>query len=314
MINLNQNKFQRYLSTACVISYLIIFLSLAQSQAVAESSSVILMDNQFQYAESLFADSDYMRAITEYKRFVYFYPKDKRRSKTEYKIGMSYFFLKNFETALDQFIRVVNTSGMKEYGFKSHLMISRCYQELNDYNSAILILQQLNQASDDPQRNREIKLLLGWLYIDKGDFSKARTHFEHMDDTDYTGICDQLTKNQRAPYKSPIMAGLFSIIPGGGYLYCGRYRDAMISFLINGVLIFAAYESFDENLNALGGAISAIELGFYSGNIIGSVSSADKHNHLQKRRFIEKLKTDFSLQVSLLSRSNGPQFYIAYHF
>ena len=65
---------------------------------------------------------------------------------------------------------------------------------------------------------------------------------------------------------------------GAGHLYCERKRDAFISFLLNGAMIYAAYGAFDHDLDVLGGIITFFELGFCSENIYSAVSSAHKYN------------------------------------
>ena len=78
--------------------------------------------------------------------------------------------------------------------------------------------------------------------------------------------------------KNPVLGGLFSVIPGGGFAYCRRYHDALASLLINGALLFASAKAFDDGNGALGGLLASIEFGFYSGNIYGGISSVHKYN------------------------------------
>jgi hypothetical protein len=78
--------------------------------------------------------------------------------------------------------------------------------------------------------------------------------------------------------KNPKIAGALSIIPGAGFLYCERYRDALVSFLLNSALIIASYKSFQNDNPYFGGAIAFFETGFYTGNIYGSISSVHKYN------------------------------------
>ena len=110
------------------------------------------------------------------------------------------------------------------------------------------------------------------------------------------------------------MAGALAILPGTGYLYCNRPRDALISFLINGGLIFAAYEAFDNDMVALGGVISFVEIGFYSGNIYGSISSAHKYNQDQDRRFVDRLKENLRVNLSSRPENKGLELSFQYRF
>ena len=100
---------------------------------------------------------------------------------------------------------------------------------------------------------------------------------------------------EHAPKKSPVAAGLFAVIPGGGFLYCERFHDALITFLFNAGLMVAAYEAWDNDNKALAGVIGFVETGFYFGNIYGSITSAHKYNQTQ---IIKILGQDISIKPS----------------
>jgi hypothetical protein len=100
------------------------------------------------------------------------------------------------------------------------------------------------------------------------------------------------------PRKNPQVAGFLSILPGGGYFYCERYQDALVAFLLNGALIVASWEAFDQGNPALGGIIAAVEFGFYAGNIYGGIASAHKYNNRKTHDFIESLKEMAQIDVS----------------
>ncbi len=57
------------------------------------------IERQFEYAESLFKEGDYYRAITEYKRFIFFFPEENKAEKCYFKIGQSYFKPKKWPDA-----------------------------------------------------------------------------------------------------------------------------------------------------------------------------------------------------------------------
>jgi outer membrane protein assembly factor BamD (BamD/ComL family) len=46
---------------------------------------------QFAFAEALFTERDYYRAITEYKRFIFYFPQNTRIEKAAFRIGECYF-------------------------------------------------------------------------------------------------------------------------------------------------------------------------------------------------------------------------------
>jgi len=82
-----------------IIVFCIIFLLIiCPREGRGEEDNV---KRQFEYAESLFKEGDFYRAITEYKRFIFFFPKEERTEKCYFMIGKSYFKAKKWAEAVD---------------------------------------------------------------------------------------------------------------------------------------------------------------------------------------------------------------------
>ncbi|WP_457551880.1 hypothetical protein [Desulfobacula sp.] len=103
----------------------------------------------------------------------------------------------------------------------------------------------------------------------------------NADKYDTDQYLDLILKAELTPKKNPGLAGAFAIIPGGGFLYCERYHDAFVTFLLNIGLMYASYTAFDNDNKALSSVIAFVETGFYTGNIYGSISSVHKYNQAQ---------------------------------
>ncbi|TFG49307.1 MAG: hypothetical protein E4H40_03200 [Candidatus Brocadiia bacterium] len=70
-------------------------------------------------------------------------------------------------------------------------------------------------------------------------------------------------------------------------------------------MLHLSNSTFDNDMFALGSVISFVEIGFYSGNIYGSISSAHKYNHDQDRRFVNRLKKNLQINLSLRPENKG---------
>ena len=119
---------------------------------------------------------------------------------------------------------------------------------------------------------------------------------------------------RRIPYGQPKLAGVLSVIPGAGQLYCGRYKDALSAFIVNGGLIWAAVESFDNELYALGTTISIFGFGFYTGNIYGAITSAHKYNQVQTQKYIRQLQKQYHIGLLSPSKNDGIMLTFQYIF
>lgn len=293
------------------VFFILFFLFIPFSQCNAgsmtepdlKSSIMINPDKQFNFAEQYFSNKDYLHAVGEYNRFIYFFPEDQRVETAMYRIGMSYYLGRHFKEAVNAFNAVIDRYVDTDLSVKSYFMISEAHVKLNAFGLAVINLTNLIMITHNEEVRDEAYYRIGWIYIETASWEEARRYFSKISTKNKNKyrleqLNDELNKEGSIPRKHPNLAGFLSIIPGAGYLYCERYQDALIAFLLNGGLILAAYESFDDNNNALGGVIAFVEFGFYAGNIYGAVTSAHKYNRNQTGRFIETLKRNTKINLS----------------
>jgi tetratricopeptide (TPR) repeat protein len=303
---------------ACLLATAV--LSVLVDPSSAATTVTIDADKQFQYAEQLYSQRKYMIAIAEYERFVYLFPGDERVPESRYHMGMAYYSERRYTEAIQSFSDSIETEGVgSAYHARSFFMTVESQLRLGWRSSAMKTLHTLVALSDDTDVKDEANYRMGWIFIETADWEKARTYFQrisHQNHIKYrlADLIKDLESAGDIHHKSPGMAGVLAILPGGGYLYCNRPRDALISFLLNGGLIYAAYEAFDNDMFALGGVISFVEIGFYSGNIYGSISRAHKYNRDQDRRFVNRLKENLKINLSSRPENKGLELSLQYRF
>jgi len=299
-----------------LLSIFFLFIPFSQSfagsgsQDASDPSLILSPEKQFNYAQDLFSAEDYSTAVNEYKRFIYFFPKDKRVELAMFQVGMSYFLGNHFNEAVDSFKKLTDRYFETEYAIKSYFMMSEAYVKLKAFNLALISLNNLITITQDEDIRDEAYYRIGWIYIETASWDNARHYLNKISPKNrpkfkLEKLTDELDKEAFIPQKDPKLAGFLSIIPGGGYLYCERYQDALIAFLLNGGLILAAYESFDKGHNALGGLITFVGFGFYAGNIYGTVTSAHKFNRKETGRFIYQLKKNARVNLSADLENKG---------
>ena len=303
------------------LSFLTLLLLLSQSYAGSEHKFqlTITPDKQFDFSEYYFSKEEYSRAIDEYKRFIYFFPEDERVKLAIYKIGVAYFKSSSFKEAKNFFKNLIEKYKDTELAIKSHFMVSRCHIMIGEPTQAIINLHNLIAITDDSGVRDEAYYRIGWIYIEMGSWEEAKLYFakissQNINKYKLKKLSAELDKETILAKKNPAIAGFASIIPGAGYMYCNRYRDALLSFLLNGSLMLAAYESFDDDNNALGGLITFVEIGFYTGNIYGAITSAHKYNRNQTGRFIEELKKNLKISLLFSRKHDGIELSLNYAF
>lgn len=283
------------------------------------SHLILTADKQFDLAQHYFTNHEYIWSISEFKRFVYFFPTDDRIVEAYYTIGMAYIALESFNEALKNFRIITDTFQQSAYALKATFMIASCYQKKNDMHRAITTLKNIIAANDHPDIIDQAYHEIGWIFLEfpwvDGAIEQATFYFlkispkgkqKYKIDPLVKELGHLLTRSDEYTYKHPKLAGILSIIPGAGHLYCGRYQDALIAFLLNTGLILASYEAFYKKQPALGSMIGFAGTGFYAGNIYGAVSSAHKINRNQAKKAIDRLKKTHNIAVSIGAFDSNP--------
>ena len=223
---------------------------------------------------------------------------------------MAYYHLERCVEAIDRFNRIIDRRPDSEGAQRAQLMIARCQQKLGQYGLALSQLRMIRSSRRLAEIHDEAAYLLGWAYIDLGQWERAAEAFSAISGANrqyyrYERLNARLAQATAIERKSPALAGLLSVVPGLGQLYCGRYRDAAVAFGLNALLTVAAVESFQNDMNALGAMLTLLEIGFYSANIYSGINSAHKFNRSAQQRFSESLRRHLRLDITHTGKEKG---------
>lgn len=316
--------------------------------SAGSSGLVISADMQFAYAESLYLKEDYPAAEFEFKRFSHFFSTDSRQTEAAFKTGMALFFQERLHDSARQFNDLIENSGTGEgfdfdladpFVLEAFFMQSRAFMRMDNFGYARVVLQNLLMMTDDPFLRNRAFLALARLHIQASlkegidELDQAMACLEKMDDvsggrirkpvpekenqdfnqleSEKHALIELVKDVRKSPQKNPVLAGIFSLVPGGGFLYTGRFQDAMAAFGLNAGLIWAACTAFEDDNPALGGVISFVGAGFYTGGIYGSVAAAHKYNHARK---VEILNREFSFRAGISPGTPGVMFSLSRPF
>ena len=272
-------------------------------------------DRQFSFAETLFAEGDYYRAISEYKRFAFFFPDNKLVEKCAYRIGESYYNANRWQEALQTFTSFI----MKYPG--SPMMPGAMYhkgmseKQLKRYTDALSTFHELNKSKSHEFTDKAL-YQSAVVLMEMEEWQQARQTFATVPQDSPLAksasiIASEIMHMDDLPKKSPATAGtLAAVLPGAGHLYTERPRDALVAFLLNGAFILGAIELFHHDNYVAGGIVTFFEIGWYTGNIYSAVGSAHKYNKRTLENFIEHLKeiSNLSLQHDSSTSSNYLMF------
>jgi len=273
--------------------------------------------SHYDFADSLFYEKDYERAITEYKRCIFLFPDGALSEKAALMIGHSYFYLERWSEAVASFGKFIERYRESPDIAEASFFKGAGERRLKRYNDALSSLERIEKTDSKEYRDRAF-VERALVYVDQDAWRMAQRLFskinEKSDYFDSSRIFSQSLDNvDNIPRKSPAVAGtLAAILPGAGHLYTERYRDALVAFLLNGVFIGAACEFFDDEHYCAGTIASIFELGWYAGNIYSAVGSSHKFNRRMRNDFINGLM--IKTGISSFNNSNIDFKYVTLGF
>ena len=270
-------------------------LTLLQPSQLLAAQVLLNSDDQFRYAEELMKRQEYPLAVLEFERFIHFFPEDEKVPEAKLMIGQSYLNARAYEQARKSLEKVHKAYPDRFVGGKALFLIGESYYRQGVYEEANLYFKKVREAYPQPELRDSALYRLGWSHMQSRRWQEAGGIFGSMDHASplYASAQELAIKSlegETLPYKSPSTAGvLAAVLPGSGHLYCDRYRDGLVAFLLNGLFIWATIEAFDNDHEVLGGVLAFLELGWYSGNIYSAVNSAHKYNRQLKDSYLRGL-------------------------
>lgn len=290
------------------ILLLTVLLLCLSGWAMGEEGSGLYLDEKLQMGlgDHFFQDGDYYRAITEYKRFLFFFPRSSRAEEALWKVASSYFYGKKWDEALGAVDDLLRRFPESPWVAEALLLKGRCFAERREYSQARYFFLRAKEVAPGKALASEAQWEIARSFLKEERWEEAAEEFRKVDlgsklypQAEF--FASGLDRIGEVPQKSPVAGGILAaLLPGAGHLYAERYRDAAVAFALNGAFIWGMVEAFDHKNYVVGGILTFFELGWYIGNIYGAVSSVHKYNRSKKKDYLDRLENEskFSLGIS----------------
>ena len=288
---------------------LFVLAFLLQSTVSHSARIIIDSDDQFRFAEQTMEKGEYLRAAVEFERFIHFFPDHEKVPRARLLIGICYLKAGDFESARKVFDGVYRAYTGDLIGGKALLLMGESYYRQGIFKEAEYYYQQVAETYPQTELKNSAVYRLGWCRMHTRHWQDASDTFKTVGSSSplYAASQDLAQKSlngKTLPYKDPTTAGVLAgVLPGLGHVYCNRYKDGAVAFLLNGLFIWAAVESFHNDNDVLGAILVFAEVGWYTGNIYSAVNSAHKYNRKLKDDFLKGLPD--SLNLGLLATRQG---------
>lgn len=265
----------------------LIFLLLAASLTKAQSklqNELFSYENRQKFANHLYSEKDYLRAIGEYKEVLKSFENDTIR----FRFANSFLKIGRYDEAAQNFKSLFFGSKLDDeakLSFYKALFFSKDYYTFGiNYDGGFYIPQKYSQVID--------RLYSAAYFLQQANLPDESSLIKPFADTVQTKLIyfSQMIKNP--PKKNPVTASLLSAaIPGAGKFYSGELTDGLIAFGATLLSGFLAVNNFQNNHQFRGWLFTGLTAFFYGGSIYGSAASAKIYN--------AKLKSDLDKEIKL---------------
>lgn len=252
----------------CIISGITVYPQLKQFYFQSE-------ENKKKFADYLFCEGDYLRAVEEYESI----RESIKNDTVDFKILLCYSNLNLNES--------INSIRLKKaYNMQSPFIydIQFIYLKNDFLNSSHVFYDAYSSGETGFQENsvyyNGFNKLRMFSYLFYDSIPVGRNDFLEpfgADDKDKIAFFYDWAVDP--PYKSPALAGIFSaIIPGSGKMYIGEWGDGITALITTGLFAFLAYDNFRADHSTRAWIFTGLGAFFYAGNIYGSVAAAQIFN------------------------------------
>lgn len=265
-------------------------------------------DVQWELAEHLLRKGEPYRAITEYERFLFYFPSDPKAGLAQVRIVEAYVAGRWWADGARAAQEALGRPDLsQELRARLLELLGLCLMRMGRPEAALRHFELAMETWDNPVSRGRIRLLMAELNASLGDWDGARQALNSVEPASglearaWRGV-QGIPREGASQERSPWMAGaLAAILPGAGHAYLGRWEDAALVLSVNAAFLGATVEAIQRREPALAGGMALAELLWYSGNVFSAVSNTHKHNRLLRDRWAEGIRVP---QAPLLE---GPQ-------
>lgn len=246
---------------------------------------------QLALARSLLAEGDYFRAISEFKRFLFFFPHSPEAPEARFAIGDALLAAGRYREAEAAFAELRAACPQGTPGDRALLGEALALLKEGRRHEGRELLRRLAGDPASPYRGRAgVELALS--LAEEGKWNEAQAALRET--VPPGAALDRrlnVLQSREAQAKSPALAGLLSaLLPGAGQAWCGRVRDGALALLVNGLFIWGAAEAGTRGNVGLAAGLSLIEAAWYGGTIYGAVNCAYRQQMEEAGRAREQLE------------------------
>mgnify|MGYP001118828591 CR=1 FL=1 len=271
-----------------VVAFLCIHGIFAEKPLAQDSAS----ENQWQFAEDLLARGQPYRAITEYERFIFYFPEDPKCHLAKIRIVEAYIAGRWWQEGAKEAREALQDETMP-VEFKCRLLelLTTCLKKEGKTSEAQMELDKALKLCSDTEAMERLQVLGARMVLEDGKWDEAAWRLSSMEREGELAEISRELRRASAEERDPHVAGILAaMLPGLGHAYLGRWEDAGLVFMVNGAFLAGTLEAIERRNRALAAGMAFAELLWYSGNIFSAVSNAHKHNKFLRESWSQRIR------------------------
>lgn len=258
--------------TACSLIILLCLLSTAENFSQSGQINFNSPENILKFADYLFCEKDYLRAIDEYNRYL----KQEQKDTIIFKLALSNSRIGNNSTAFDLYNKLLQDKSFEDI---VRLEIAKLNFRNKDFSELDKIAGEQDFQKSKYYPSIRILNYLLFLYYNQNINIDPEGFVEIFPENSRQNMKEFYERKINPPYKKPVLAAILStVIPGAGKIYTGHYGDGITAFILTGLLSYTSYSNFNAGHDFRGWLFAGLGGIFYLGNIYGSAVSAQIRN------------------------------------
>lgn len=256
-------------------------------------------DGLFAFANKLRDDGDYYRAITEYRRLIFHFPRSGRAEEVRLEIARCYARAERWKEAQAEYAKLAGDLAGKESGRRALYEEADMLFAAGEFLIASAAYDEFAADYAQDPRADTARWRRAWSFLLAHEVRRAEAAFAAIAPPsphapaarELVAECRRLA---RRATKSPLLAGVLAIVPGLGHIYDGRYMDALGAFVVNGALGWGAASGFEAGATAAGAVLGIVGVNFYAGSILGAVNWSHRVNRSRAQEQIDALRRKYA--------------------
>ena len=267
----------RGLARGMLLAGLLLALPTAHPRAQGNAGLTLGEAQIWNFAETLFVQGEYYRAISEYQRLLFYFPGGVHRGAAALRIAEAQ--LNGGEPELAE--RHLST-----------LLGDPAWKSIVPELRFLRAVAKLEHRADQPYPLREPRVRaaledLRTLPPDWPGTPRARSF--------QSAVEQGMPGDEKSPW---LAAGLSAVAPGLGSVYVGRYREGLLALFVNGVFGYAAVNAWRNGREGLGTVLGTAALAFYGGAVYAAANGAHQRNDRARSRFLDGQRAQWGLVPS----------------